>query len=158
MNKALGKPGRWDYLPISMRGFVLAYLLCTVFGAANSALQFDFLKIRLDEMLQQPDPPRDWMVYAFVAFRALVALTMLGWALARQSVIARLLIGLQLIGWLYGTPTSIQLVLDGNWRALPFLLAALASIFVVAFMLQEQSRQWFRRKGKTLRSDVETFE
>ncbi len=121
-------------------------------------MQFDFLKIRLDEMLQQPDPPRDWVVYAMIAFRALVALAILGWALARQSAIARLLIAVQLAGWLYGTPTSIRYLLKGNWEALPFLLAAIASVFVVTFMLQPRSRQWFKRKGRALVSDVEVFD
>ena len=118
-----------------MIGFVCAYLACTIFGAVNALTHFGYMQARINEVLLQPYPPRDWVVHAVIVMRAFIALAILWWALGRQSVIARIVILGQLAGWLYGAPIAVRILMRGDWRAMPFLLAGTASLIAVAMML-----------------------
>lgn len=149
---------RFWRLPKSMQGFVITCILCIAFSTANALAQFGFVKYRLNQVFLQPYPPRDWVVYAFIGLRTAFTSTLLAWALFRQSLLARILIAGGLIGWIFGTPIALKIVLAGNWRGLPFLLAAVSSIASVVLMLRPESRRWFTRSGRSLADDVEDFD
>ncbi len=157
MSAAERKAFSWERCPRSIRIFIFAYISCVLFGAMNSYFQFEFIRVRIMEMSRTGDLPRDILVYAMILFRAFVALAILAWVLLRYSLIGRLLIGLQLVGWIYGTPTAIGFLAEGSIKALPFLLAGLSSALAVACLMVNSSRLWFARKGVTLADDLDSF-
>jgi hypothetical protein len=143
--------------PRAVRLFVAAYLVSTAFSAVNSLLQTEFIRRRLLEVTQLPALPDDSWIYAFIAVRTALSLAILTWAIRRHSMIARLLIGVQFAGWMYGLPRALGFVAKGNYAALPFVLAALFSAIAIVCLLSAPARQWFSRKGSTHADDVDRF-
>ncbi|MFM5893371.1 MAG: hypothetical protein ACKOQM_02940 [Novosphingobium sp.] len=146
--------GAW---PRAVQLFVGAYLASTAFSGVNSFLQMGALRQRLIEVTQASTAPGDDWVYAFIAVRTAISLALLIWAIRRHSLIARLLIGLQFAGWMYGLPRALGFLAKGNYTAVPFTIAALFSLVAVACLLSAPSRQWFSRKGSTHADDVDRF-
>jgi hypothetical protein len=143
--------------PRSVQLFVAAYLLSTAFSAVNSILQIDVIRRRLIDVMQLGAAPVESWAYAFIAVRTAISLGILVWAIRRRSMIARLLIGVQFAGWMYGLLKAIGFLSRGNYAALPFVVAALFSAVAVACLLASPSRQWFSRKGSTHADDVDSF-
>ena len=157
MKGADAKAFSWSRCPRSIQIFILAYVACVAFGAANSYLQFEFIRVRLMEMSQFGELPGDGWVYAMILFRAGIALAILAWVLLRYSLIGRLIVGAQLVGWIYGAPTAIGFLSSDKLAALPFLIAGLLSAVAVASLLVKSSRLWFAQKGMTLADDLDSF-
>lgn len=148
---------KWKRLPNSIRGFIIAYLACVGFGAANAYGQFEFLRVRLLETFATSELPDDSWVYGMILVRAAFALAILVWVILRHSVVGRLIVAVQFMGWAYGTPASIQMIADGNFKPVPFLLAGFCSAIAVTCLVLKPSRDWFARKGRTLADDLESF-
>ena len=157
MNGAERRPFSWRCCPRSIRILIIAYLACVAFAAANSILQFEFIRVRLTESVGLNELPSDGWVYAMIALRAGIALAILAWVLFRHSLIGRLIIGVQLAGWAYGAPAAVRLVASGRMTAAPFLLAGICSAIAVACLLLKSARLWFGRKGNTLADDLDSF-
>ena len=157
MSTAERKAFSWKRCPGSIRIFIIAYIFCVLFGAVSSYFQFESLRVQIMEALSISNIPRDISVYAMILLRVCAALAILAWVLLRYSLIGRLLIGIQLIIWVYGAPTAIGILAKGSFNALPFLLSGLSLAVAVASLVVKNSRLWFARKGVTLADDLDTF-
>ena len=146
----------WKRCPRSIQFFIVSYLACVALAAVNSYLQLDFFRRLLEDAGLSELTGHGW-VYALILLRSGIVLAILAWVLLRHSLIGRLFIAAQFVGWAFGTPHAIALISKGRITALPYLLAGLCSAIAVVGLLAKSSRLWFSRKGRTLADDLDSF-
>jgi len=95
------------YWPIPVRIFAIAYLGWIAFSFANSLLVFETLRQTLSDSMASAQPVGDWAVYALLAIRITVELLLWLAVLKRQSIIATVIIGAQMVGRMLGVPAEI---------------------------------------------------
>jgi len=102
-------------------------------------------------------PVGDWAVYALLAIRITVELLLWLAVLKRQSIIATVIIGAQMVGRMLGVPAGIRVILDGHYQALIYLGGVACLSIALVSLLAPSARQWFVKKGRAVQSDAQKF-
>lgn len=145
------------YWPTSIKLFAIAYSAWIVFSLSNSMLIFETLRQTVTDLVDATQPVEDYAVYSLLVARIVIELLLLAAVLKWQSRFAALVIGVQVIGRILGSPAGIRAILEGYYQAGIYLIGVVLLCLAATCLLTSSSRRWFALKGRIAEIDVQDF-